>query len=139
MAAFVVIFQAHPALRLVPCVSAPMGYKHRARSGAAVARAAEFLIKIIPHVGPTPRICELARSYCEDVTVKGAWTSPTAIELFERAMSMSRRGRCVRWGPPATTSPTKHIRTKPYTPKTNGKAERFIPDQPCANGPTRCA
>jgi len=38
----------------------------------------------------------------------------------------------------------KHIRTKPYTPKTNGKAERFIqtalPDRParppCQNGPT---
>ena len=27
-----------------------------------------------------------------------------------------------------------NIRTKPYTPKTNGKAERFI-SHPCANGP----
>jgi transposase InsO family protein len=31
----------------------------------------------------------------------------------------------------------RHIRTPPYTPKTNGKAERFI--QTCsASGPTRC-
>ena len=28
----------------------------------------------------------------------------------------------------------KHIRTRPYTPKTNGKAERFI-QTACANGP----
>ena len=30
----------------------------------------------------------------------------------------------------------KHVRTKPYTPKTNGKAERFI-QTACANGPTQ--
>ena len=28
----------------------------------------------------------------------------------------------------------KHLRTKPYTPKTNGKAERFVHTS-CANGP----
>jgi transposase InsO family protein len=27
---------------------------------------------------------------------------------------------------PANGSASKHIRTRPYTPKTNGKAERFI-------------
>ena len=64
-----------------------MGYKHRALDPAPLLLARpNFMIKIIPHVDRTPRICELARSYCEDVTVKGAWTSPTAIELFERAM-----------------------------------------------------
>ena len=29
----------------------------------------------------------------------------------------------------------RHIRTRPYTPRTNGKAERFIQTSPCANGP----
>ena len=45
-----------------------------------------FMIKIIPHVDCTPRICELVRYYCEDVTVKGAWSGPAAIQLFEHAM-----------------------------------------------------
>ena len=73
MAAFVVIFQAHPALRSVLRVSATMGYKHRALDPAPPLLARpNFMIKIIPHVDRTPRVCELARSYCEDVTVKGA-------------------------------------------------------------------
>ena len=38
--------------------------------------APNFLLKIIPHVDGTPRICELVEYYLEDVTVKGAWTGP---------------------------------------------------------------
>ncbi|MGO8160836.1 acetoacetate decarboxylase family protein [Rhizobium leguminosarum] len=39
--------------------------------------AAEFhVLKIIPHVDCTPRICELVRYYLEDLTVKGAWEGP---------------------------------------------------------------
>jgi acetoacetate decarboxylase len=73
----------------VLCVSATMGYKHRELDPGPfqqnLARP-NFLIKIIPHVDCTPRVCELVRYYCEDVTVKGAWSGPAAIQLFEHAM-----------------------------------------------------
>jgi acetoacetate decarboxylase len=73
----------------VLCVSATMGYKHREINPAPIlaglAKPA-FMIKIIPHVDCTPRICELVRYYCKDVTLKGAWTGPAAIELFEHAL-----------------------------------------------------
>jgi len=61
----------------------------RNRPGAshqsALARP-NFMIKIIPHVDCTPRICELVRYYMEEVTVKGAWSGPAAIQLFKHAM-----------------------------------------------------
>ena len=66
-----------------------MGYKHRALDLAPVAKAMArpaFMIKIIPHVDCTPRICELVRYYTEDVTLKGAWEGPGALQLFEHAM-----------------------------------------------------
>ena len=44
-----------------------------------------FMIKIIPHVDCTPRICELVRYYCEDVKLKGAWSGPAALQLFDHA------------------------------------------------------
>jgi acetoacetate decarboxylase len=47
---------------LVLCVSATMGYKHCEIEAAPVLKALtrpNFLIKIIPHVDCTPRICEL--------------------------------------------------------------------------------
>src|SRR5271157_3990478 len=69
----------------VLCVSATMGYKHRAIDHAPVLKSLakpNFTIKIIPHVDCTPRICELVRFSCEDVTLKGAWSGPAAIELF---------------------------------------------------------
>jgi acetoacetate decarboxylase len=31
--------------------------------------------------------CELVRYFCEDVTVKGAWEGPAALELFHHALA----------------------------------------------------
>ncbi len=70
----------------VLCVSASMGYKHKEMPLDPLREALKkpaFMIKIIPHVDCTPRVCELVRYYLEDVTVKGAWTGPAALQLFE--------------------------------------------------------
>ena len=67
-----------------------MGYKHRALDKAKVLAALlqpNFLLKIIPHVDCSPRICELVRYSLEDVTVKGAWEGPAALELFHHALA----------------------------------------------------
>jgi hypothetical protein len=54
------------------------------RSGAAVAgpRPAELYDQDHSAVDCTPWICELVRYHLEDVTVKGAWTGPAALQLF---------------------------------------------------------
>jgi len=46
-----------------------------------------YLLKIIPHVDGTPRICELVRYHLQDVTVKGAWTGPARLQLFQHALA----------------------------------------------------
>jgi len=69
---------------------ATMGYKHLTLDAAAVApalAAANFLLKIVPHVDGSARICELVRYYCEDITVKGAWSGPAALQLFAHALA----------------------------------------------------
>jgi acetoacetate decarboxylase len=74
----------------VRVATATMGYKHRQADSAAIAAALampNFLLKIIPHVDGTPRICELVEYYLEDITVKGAWTGPGAIELHPHALA----------------------------------------------------
>jgi acetoacetate decarboxylase len=58
---------------------ATMGYKHRALPHDKILASLSepnFLLKIIPHVDGTPRICELVRYFCEDITVKDAWEGP---------------------------------------------------------------
>ena len=74
----------------VRVATATMGYKHRALDPAPV-RAAflspNYLLKIIPHVDGTARICELVRYFLEDVSVKGAWTGPAALELAHHALA----------------------------------------------------
>jgi acetoacetate decarboxylase len=68
------------------CAVGTMGYKHRIADSAAVQtalQAANFMLKIIPHVDGSPRILELVRYYLEDIQVKGAWTGPAALELFQ--------------------------------------------------------
>ena len=67
-----------------------MGYKHRSLDAATEAkglRAPNFLLKVIPHVDGGPRICELVRFHLEDVSVKGAWSGPAALQLCPHALA----------------------------------------------------
>jgi acetoacetate decarboxylase len=67
-----------------------MGYKHRELDVAKIAAsmaAPGFLLKIIPHVDCTPRICELVRYFLTDIKVKGAWEGPAGLELFDHALA----------------------------------------------------
>jgi len=69
---------------------ATMGYKHctldpeKARQSLL---APNFLLKIIPHVDGSARVCELVRYYSEDVSIKGIWGGPAALQLFQHAMA----------------------------------------------------
>jgi len=74
----------------VRIATATMGYKHHALDLKPVHEALTapgFLLKVIPHVDGTPRICELVRYQLEDVVVKGAWTGPAALELAHHALA----------------------------------------------------
>jgi acetoacetate decarboxylase len=67
-----------------------MGYKHRtlaADAAAAGLAAPGFLLKIMPHVDGTPRICELVRHTKEDLVVTGAWSGPVALDLHPHALA----------------------------------------------------
>lgn len=68
-----------------------MAYKPEAldpKAALAAMSGANYLLKIMPDVDCTPRICELVRYYCEDVTVKGAWKSDrAALQLFSHALA----------------------------------------------------
>jgi len=66
-----------------------MGCEHTTADLTAVTASLgmpNFLLKIIPHVDGTLRICELVEYYLEDVTVKGAWTGPVTLDLRPHAM-----------------------------------------------------
>ncbi len=70
--------------------TATMGYKHRALDLGEVEaqlKAPNFLLKIIPHVDCSPRICELVEFHLEDLHVKGAWEGPAGIELHSHALA----------------------------------------------------
>ncbi|MBK5651573.1 MAG: acetoacetate decarboxylase [Rhizobium sp.] len=73
----------------VLCASATMGYKYRKVDHDTVLnsmKAPNFILKIIPHVDGSPRICELVRFHLDDITLKGAWTGPAALGLFPHAL-----------------------------------------------------
>ncbi len=74
----------------VPVAVATMGFKHRALQLDRVKEslaAPNYLLKIIPHVDGSARICELVEYHCVDITVKGAWEGPAALELFHHALA----------------------------------------------------
>ncbi|WP_322055124.1 acetoacetate decarboxylase [Paraburkholderia bannensis] len=68
-----------------------MGYKHHVLNNEderrKLADTPNYLLKVIPHVDGTARICELVRFYLRDVTVLGAWSGPAAIELHPHALA----------------------------------------------------
>jgi acetoacetate decarboxylase len=68
----------------VRVATATMGFKHQTLDLAAVKKTIEapgYLLKIIPHVDATPRICELVKFQVTEVVMKGAWTGPASLEL----------------------------------------------------------
>src|SRR5713101_3669995 len=74
----------------VLCASATMGYKHRPVDHDTVLKsmkAPNFILKIIPLVDGSPRICELVRFHLEDIVLKEAWTGPAALGLFPHALA----------------------------------------------------
>ena len=73
----------------VRVATATMGYKHRVLDAAPVLAGLlkpNYLLKIIPHVDGSART-ELVEYFLEDVTVKGAWTGPAALELAHPALA----------------------------------------------------
>jgi len=68
-----------------------MGYKYRAIDTAVerrkLAETPNYLLKVIPHVDGTARICELVRFFLRDVDVTGAWEGPGALELNPHALA----------------------------------------------------
>ncbi len=72
-------------------VRATMAYKWQRLDkdalGEAVAATPNFLLKIIPDVDNTPKICQLVRYFIVDLTVKEAWTGPASLQLFSHCMA----------------------------------------------------
>ncbi len=74
----------------VRVVTATMGYKHGwADLGPVRASLAapNFLLKIIPHVDGSPRICELVEYYLDDIDLKWAFTGPASLDLTSHALA----------------------------------------------------
>ena len=67
-----------------------MGYKYETMdldTVRATLEAPNFLLKIIPDVDCSPRICELVRYHQTDLAIKGAWSGPAGLELHEHALA----------------------------------------------------
>ena len=68
-----------------------MGYKHKAIDLKKVEKefseTPNYLLKIIPHVDGTARICELVSHSLTEVNVKGAWEGPAELDLVAHVMA----------------------------------------------------
>jgi acetoacetate decarboxylase len=67
-----------------------MGYKYGEADLARVQASLEapnFLLKVIPHVDGSVRICELVEFHLQDIVLKGAWTGPAALSLTPHALA----------------------------------------------------
>jgi acetoacetate decarboxylase len=67
-----------------------MGYKYQTLDIKKLQQSLmgpNYLLKIIPHVDGTPRICELVEYKLANLKIKGAWTGPAALDLVPHAMA----------------------------------------------------
>lgn len=70
--------------------TAAMGYKHHTLDPAPVLagmQEPQYLLKIIPHVDGTARVCELVEYRIENIKLKGAWSGPASLELHPHALA----------------------------------------------------
>jgi acetoacetate decarboxylase len=70
--------------------TATMGFKHAPLSEEdAIAEIGRptFGLKVLPGYDRRPRILELVRSQITDITIRGAWTGPARLQLFEHALA----------------------------------------------------
>lgn len=84
----VLVGTLHSGSRL--CAVGTMGYKHKILAPEPIIEALHrpnYLVKIIPHVDGSARICELVRYHHQDVTLAGAWSGPAALQLFDHVMA----------------------------------------------------
>ena len=74
----------------VRVATATMGYKHKWIDTAPVLAsltAPNYLLKIIPHVDGSPRICELVEYHLEDIDLKWAFGGPASLTLDSHALA----------------------------------------------------
>jgi acetoacetate decarboxylase len=70
--------------------TATMGFKHfPLDEDKALAEVVipTFMLKVMRNYDGQPRICELVRTEITDVTIKGAWSGPARLQLFEHALA----------------------------------------------------
>lgn len=70
----------------VRVATATIGYKHRVLEESAARAeitAPTYMLRIVPGYNGPPRISELVRTEITDLTIRGAWTSPARLQLFE--------------------------------------------------------
>ena len=74
----------------VRVATATMGYKHVRLDERAMLeslKAPNFLLKIIPHVDGSLRVCELVEYRLEDIDLKWAYTGPCSLSLAGHALA----------------------------------------------------
>jgi acetoacetate decarboxylase len=68
-----------------------MGYKYRPldleTERKKLADVPNYLLKVLPHVDGSARVCELVRFFMRDVTMIGAWEGPAQLELHKHALA----------------------------------------------------
>lgn len=67
-----------------------MGFKHRTADTGKLRESLtlpNYVLKIIPHVDGSPRVCELVNFAMTDVTIKGAWNGRASRELHPHALA----------------------------------------------------